>query len=149
MIDTQIFNFKKMLSFYVVSTSAAIADLSSYIYLHNETHTIILSCFMERIMSHKAYCYVLSKSLPYLPISAGFNWKLKKAGRLTSVDGYAEAFYLAHPETALETLPFPLEDIVNDVVENTPWVTIFNVDKREVIRRLRACSDHVNRPPLA
>ena len=149
MIDTQIFNFEKRLTFYVVSTPAAIADLCSHIDLHAQKRAINLSRFMEQIMSHKAYCYVLSKSLPYLPIAAGFNWKLKKAGRLTSVDGYAEAFYLAHPETALETLPFPLEDIVNDVVENTPWVTIFNIDKSEVIRRLRACSDHVNRPPLA
>ena len=142
MIDTRIFNIKGAVRFYVVGTPYAVHDLLTYMDHHAENDTLNLKQIMDCLRFHKVYCYAMALTPVYLPAVIIFKKELKDAGRWINLDGFAEAYYLAHPDTALEELPFSLDDVLNVVLNNNPWIALFDVDIDDVIRRLQEHSDN-------
>ena len=62
--------------------------------------------------------------------------ELKKNDRLINLDAYVEAYLLASPEEAASALTFPTEELIK-VVEESAWCFLFEVDKDDVIERIR------------
>ena len=142
MIDACSFDVDGIAEYYVVASPEAIQDLLSFVKIHTSNKTVDPKIFMERIQFHNAFCHVKPHSASNALSLRAFKKQLQKAKRWISIDAYIEAYYIAHPEKALKVLPFSVEDILNTVVDNSPWIEMFDVDKDDLIRRLRACSDH-------
>ena len=136
MIDVHIFDLTKCAAFYVVSTPEVISDLCSFADHHYAQGDLNEEALFERILFHNAYCCILPKSLTGRLLAKTFKRVLKKRDRLIDIDFYFEAFILADPEGAASVVPFSKEDLIA-TAEETEWGLIFDVDRNEVVERLR------------
>ena len=136
MIDVHIFDLTKCAAFYVVSTPEVISDLCFFTDHHNALGDLDAESLFERILFHNAYCCILPKSLTGRLIAQKFKRVLKKRDRLIDIDFYFEAFILADPEGAASVVPFSTEDLIA-TAEETEWGLTFEVDRYDVIERLK------------
>ena len=136
MIDVHVFDLKKCVAFYVVSTPEAISDLCFFTAHHYTLVDPNAESLFERILFHDAFCCILPKSLTGRMIANKFKRVLKKRDRLIDIDFYFEAFILADPEGAASVVPFSTEDLIA-TAEETEWGLTFEVDRYDVIERLK------------
>ena len=136
MIATHIFDFKKQAVFYVVSTHSAISDLVAYGDLQSERKSLQIERFIRRLKFHDAYCHIRPTSLFGRLLVRPFIKGLKQSGHYISFDGFAEAYCIANPEAAVKNAAFSLDNMIS-IVDQSPWTQTFDVDRDEVVRRMR------------
>ena len=136
MIAVHIFSLKKYATLYVVSTPEAISDLCVFADNHQARGDLTAEALTKRILFHNAYCCVLPETLSGRISFFALTKALKKNDLLIDLDAYVEAYLLASPEDAVSALSFPTEELVK-VVEESAWCHLFEVDRDDVIERIR------------
>ena len=61
-------------------------------------------------------------------------------GRWIDFDSYIAAYYVAYPEYAMKNLPFNLEEVLNVIICDNPWIPLFDVDENEIVSRIKRSS---------
>lgn len=136
MIAVHIFSLKNYATLYVVSTPDAISDLCVFSENHQTRGDLTADALTKRILFHNAYCCVVPDTLSGRLSSLAMTKELKKNNRLIDLDAYVEAYLLASPEEAASALSFPTEELIK-VVEESAWCLLFEVDRDDVIERIR------------
>ena len=136
MIAVHIFALKNYATLYVVSTPEVISDLCVFAEHHQARKDLDADILTKRILFHNAYCFVKPDTLAGRLSTAAFTRELKKQNHLIDLDAYLEAFLLASPEEAAPVLSFPKEVLIQ-IVEESDWCLIFQIDRNDVIERIR------------
>lgn len=140
MIDTHIINIKKTATFYIVGHPEDIDSLLTYTDLHFNGVIDDVPLFMDRLLFQELYCYIKPQSLLCRPLIWIYKRELIKAGRWIDFDSYIAAYYVAYPEYAMKNLPFNLEEVLNVIICDNPWIPLFDVDENEIVSRIKRSS---------